>query len=123
MIDKNKLLKNFDLDICMCILIIILYIITMTINPLINGIMWDFNFISVQEKYDQIIYELTLLTDLSKKDLQFIFPYKHIELELKELKFKNKDAYLDQLIARIFEYSKSEIYKLIYKIYKISSKK
>lgn len=123
MIDKNKLLKNFDLDICMCILIIILYIITMTINPLINGIMWDFNFISVQEKYDQIIYELTLLTDLSKKDLQFIFPYKHIELELKELKFKNKDAYLDQLIARIFEYSKSELYKLIYKIYKISSKK
>nr|CAA57469.1 unnamed protein product [Dictyostelium discoideum] len=107
----------------MCILIIILYIITMTINPLINGIMWDFNFISVQEKYDQIIYELTLLTDLSKKDLQFIFPYKHIELELKELKFKNKDAYLDQLIARIFEYSKSELYKLIYKIYKISSKK
>ncbi|KAM9955273.1 hypothetical protein ACTFIW_000197 (mitochondrion) [Dictyostelium discoideum] len=75
----------------------------MTINPLINGILWDFNFISVQEKYDQIIYELTLLTDLSKKDLQFIFPYKHIELELKELKFKNKDAYLDKLIARIFE--------------------
>ncbi|KAN0036260.1 hypothetical protein ACTA71_002902 [Dictyostelium dimigraforme] len=81
----------------------------MTIHPLINGIMWDFNFISLQEKYDQIIYELTLLTDLSKKDLEFIFPYKTIECELKELKYKNKDAYLEKLIARIFEYSKRSI--------------
>ncbi|KAN0022934.1 hypothetical protein ACTFIU_004885, partial [Dictyostelium citrinum] len=84
----------------------------MTIHPLINGIMWDFNFISLQEKYDQIIYELTLLTDLSKKDLEFIFPYKTIECELKELKYKNKDAYLEKLIARIFEYSKIQ-YRLV----------
>jgi hypothetical protein len=117
---KQKFLNNFDLVIC--ILIIILIIIIMTIDPLIQAIIWDLKLISLQTKYERIIYELTILTDLSNKDLKYIFPFNSLEVEIKELQYKNLDSYLDQLIQKIFEKSRSDSFKIKYKIYKLFSK-
>ncbi|KAN0036247.1 hypothetical protein ACTA71_009075 [Dictyostelium dimigraforme] len=96
----------------------IAYIYITIIYPVGQMLIWDFEIITPMEKYDKIIAQLSIMTDMRKVDLQYIFPYTDLEEEIKTLAFKEVDHYVLELYDRILEKSTSGWFKLQYAIHK-----
>ncbi|KAN0053124.1 hypothetical protein ACTA71_008743, partial [Dictyostelium dimigraforme] len=95
----------------MVISIIVLILYILYIKPILDVLLWNYNIITSQDKYEIIITELTFKTDLSRSDLKFIFPYTTLESEIQELKYQDLDVYTDELIKKLLEKAQKSIKK------------
>nr|ACD12729.1 hypothetical protein [Dictyostelium citrinum] len=103
----------------MVIIIIVLILYILYIKPILDVLLWNYNIITSQDKYEIIITELTFKTDLSRSDLKFIFPYTTLESEIQELKYQDLDVYTDELIKKLLEKAQSTMFKSVYRMHKL----